>query len=544
MVLAFPVTEEYDPVFHEEEKQMKDKRVTMEEAVRMIPDGANVAVSGAMLSGTPTEIYAAIGESYRTSGHPAGLTVMHAAGNGDGKEQGIVAMSEEGLITRYICGHFNNNYKMAELVNQNKVGAYNLPQGIITHMYRAAAGGKQGELTRIGLYTFCDPREQGGRLNEAAKEDIVELTNVGGEEYLFYRTPKLDIGLIRGTSADEHGNITMEEETSTVDMRDVAMAVKAMGGKVIAQVKNFVSAASIPRERVIVPGCMVDAVVVSEDPVKLHRQTPGSFYNPVLSGHYKIQEAGFKPLPLNERKIIARRAAMELKPEAVVNLGIGIPEGVAAVAKEEGMGDDMILTVEIGLIGGTPSGGGDFGAASNAWAELPMSVQFDYYHGRNLAFACLGFAEVDGRGNINVGKFGSRIAGCGGFIDISQSTDKILFCGTLTAGGLKIAVEDGKLKILQEGSKVKFKKEVGQITFSSRFSREAGQKVLFITERCVFELINEQLVLTEVAPGIDVEKDILPYLETPPVISEDLKEMDPRIFREEKMGLYDIICGK
>ena len=235
---------------------------------------------------------------------------------------------------------------------------------------------------------------------------------------------------------------------------------------------------------------------------------------------------------------------MELKPEAVVNLGIGIPEGVAAVAKEEGIGDDMILTVEIGLIGGTPSGGGDFGAASNAWAELPMSVQFDYYHGGNLAFACLGFAEVDGRGNINVGKFGSRIAGCGGFIDISQSTDKILFCGTLTAGGLKIAVEDGKLKILQEGGKVKFKKEVGQITFSSHFSAETGQKVLFITERCVFELINEQLVLTEVAPGIDVEKDILPYLETPPVISEDLKEMDPRIFREEKMGLYDIICGK
>ena len=509
-----------------------EKKITIEAALDMIPDGATVAVSGAMLAATPRELYVGIGKRFLESGHPRGLTVMHAAGNGNNKDEGIIDMTHEGLIARYICGHLANNTKMVELINQNKVQAYNLPLGVIAHMYRAAAMGKAGEITRIGLHTFCDPRLQGGKLNDVTTEDLVELITLDGEEQLMYRTPKLDIGLIRGTTADELGNITMEEELSEVDALDVAMAVKAMGGKVIVQVKNYVSSRSIDRNQVVIPGCMVDAVVVSQDPIANHRQTPGSFYNPVLAGHYRLDGVGFATLPLSDRKVIARRAAMELPSHAVVNLGIGMPEGVAAVAKEEGLGDNLVLTVETGLIGGTPSGGQDFGAAINAWASLPVGTQFDYYHGGNLDLTCLGFAEIDAVGNVNVGRFGTKIPGCGGFVDISQSTKHIVFCGTMTAGGLKVAFEDNKIKILQEGSK---------ITFSSEFSKRYQQNVLFVTERCVFQLIDQQLVLTEVAPGIEIERDILPHMDFQPVISEHLKTMDPRIFGESCIDLKSII---
>jgi propionate CoA-transferase len=297
----------------------------------------------------------------------------------------------------------------------------------------------------------------------------------------------------------------------------------------------------VDRTKVVVPGSMVDAIVVSENPIENHRQTPGSFYDPVLAGYYKLDNVGFGTLSLDERKIIARRAAMELAPYSVVNLGIGIPEGVAAVASEEGVGNQLILTIESGLIGGVPTGGSNFGSAINAWAALPMASQFDYYNGGNLALTCLGFAEVDASGNVNVSKFGTKIAGCGGFVDISQATKNIVFCGTMTAGGLKEEVKDGKLVIVQEGKKTKFKKALDQITFSSEFSKRFGQKVLFITERCVFQVTEEGLVLTEIAPGIDVEKDILPYMDFKPIISDNLQLMDARIFADEKMGLADII---
>lgn len=520
------------------------KRMSLDEALNLIHDGDNVAVSGFMLMTVPRELYLGIGQKFLETGHPCNLTVMHAAGNGNNKDQGIIDMTYEGLITCYITGHFANNGKMVELVNANKVKSYNFPQGVIAHMYRAAAAGKPGEITRIGLNTFCDPRISGGKMNEATKEDLVELIDVLGEEMLIYKTPKLNIGLIRGTTADEHGNITMEEEGAPVDALDVAMAVKAMGGKVIAQVKNYVSSASIERHKVVIPGNMVDAVVVSENPVENHRQTPGSFYDPILSGYYKQAGVVFASIPLDERKVIARRAAMELAPNSVVNLGIGIPEGVAAVAAEEGAGDQLLLTIESGLVGGVPTGGQNFGCAVNAWAALPMTSQFDYYNGGNLNLTCLGFAEVDNIGNVNVSRFGARIAGCGGLVDISQSTPTVVFCGTMTAGGLQEKVEDGRLVIVQEGKKVKFKRSVEQITFSAEYSKKRGQKVLFITERCVFQVTDEGLKLTEVAPGIDIEKDILPYMEFAPIIPENVKLMDARLFAEEPMGLLEILANK
>ena len=521
-----------------------DKRMELEQALDLIQDGAGVAVSGFMLMTVPRELYVGIANRFLRTGHPRGLTVMHAAGNGNNKDQGIYDMTYEGLITRYITGHFANNARMIELTNANKVASYNFPQGVIAHMYRAAAAGKPGEITRIGLHTFCDPRLEGGRMNAAAKEDLVELLNIMGEEFLLYKMPKLDIGLIRGTTADEHGNITMEEEGAPVDALDVALAVKAMGGRVIAQVKNYVAGSSIDRTQVVVPGNLVDAVVVSENPTEYHRQTPGSYYNPVLAGHYKQAGIGFASLPFNERKVIARRAAMELSPDSIVNLGIGIPEGVAAVAAEEGAGDQLTLTIESGLVGGVPTGGQDFGCAVNAWAALPMTSQFDYYNGGNLALTCLGFAEVDAAGNVNVSRFGARIAGCGGLVDISQSTPTVVFCGTMTAGGLKESIEDGRLVILEEGKKGKFKKSVEQITFSAGYSRKRGQKVLFITERCVFQITDQGLMLTEVAPGIDIEKDILPFMEFQPVIPEKVNLMDERLFRDAPMGLNKILAEK
>lgn len=525
-------------------REINGKKMTLEEAIGLIQDGDNVAVSGFMLMTVPRELYVGVGESFLKTGHPNNLTIIHAAGNGNNKDQGVYDMSYEGLVTRYITGHFANNSRMIELTNANKVASYNFPQGVIAHMYRAAAAGKVGEITKIGLHTFCDPRLQGGKMNEACKDDLVQLIDILGEEHLLYQLPKLNIGLIRGTTADEHGNISLEEEGAPIDALDVAMAVKAMGGKVIAQVKNYVSSASMDRSKVVIPGNMVDAVVVSENPEENHRQTPGSYYNPVFSGYYKLDNVGFGTIPLDERKVIARRAATELAKDSVVNLGIGIPEGVAAVANEEGIGDKLLLTIESGLVGGVPTGGQDFGCAVNAWAALPMTTQFDYYNGGNLALTCLGFAEVDETGNVNVSKFGTRIAGCGGLVDISQSTHTVVFCGTMTAGGLKTQVKDGKLEILQEGKRTKFKKSVEQITFSSEFSKRAKQKVLFITERCVFQVTDEGLVLSEVAPGIDIEKDILPYMEFKPIVPEKVALMDERLFRDGSMGLEQMIAEK
>lgn len=520
------------------------KRVTLDEALDLIHDNDGVIVSGFMLAVVPRELQLALGERFLKTGHPRNLTVMHAAGNGNNKDQGIYDMSHEGMIGRYITGHFANNARLIQQCNENKITAYNFPQGVIAHMYRAAAAGKIGEITKVGLDTFCDPRYGGGKMNEVTTEDLVHLVEIQGEEHLLYTMPKMNIAFIRGTTSDELGNITMEEESAYIDALDVAMAVKSMGGKVIVQVKNYVSSKSVDRSQVVVPGTLVDAVYVCENPIENHRQTPGDFYDPVIAGHNQVEAMGFAALELNDRKVIARRAAMELSPNSVVNLGIGIPEGVAAVASEEGIGNQLILTIESGLQGGVPTGGQRFGSAINAWAALPMTGQFDFYNGGNLNLTCLGFAEVDPAGNINVSRFGTRIAGVGGFVDISQSTPVVCFTGTMTAGGLQVEVKDGKLNIVQEGKKKKFLTKIDQVTFSALYSQRKGQKVLFITERCVFRLTAEGLVLTEVAPGIDVETQILPLMDFKPIISPDLKLMDARIFADEPMGLGEIIGCK
>ncbi len=512
------------------------KRVDIETAIDMIRDGDGVAVSGFQLATVAREVYLALVERFKNTGHPSGLTLVQGAGN-----LGVHDMTVEGLFGCYITGHYAGNQKMIEMVNENKIKSYNFPQGVIVHMYRAAAAGKVGEITKIGLGTFVDPRQQGGKMNSVTTEDLVEVVDVLGQEHLLYRLPQLNIAIVRGTTSDELGNISMEEESAPVDSLDVAMAVKAMGGKVIVQVKNYISSQSMDRTQVVIPGSMVDAVVVSEKPDENHLQTPAAFYDPVIAGHYRHESIGFGSIPLDERKIIARRAAMELSPHSVVNLGIGIPEGVAIVAAEEGIENHLILTIESGLIGGIPAGGAHFGSAYNAWAALHMTSQFDYYNGGNLTVASLGFAEVDHAGNVNVSRFGTRIAGAGGFIDISQSTKKIVFSGTMTAGGLRVEVKDGKVNILQEGRRKKFLRSIDQITFSGELSKRTNQTVYFVTERCVFKVTDEGLVLTEIAPGIDIDKHILSCMDFTPAISPDLKEMDGRIFNEGRMGLAQII---
>lgn len=513
-----------------------NKVMGFDQAIDLIEDGDTIAFSGFMLATAAREMMVRIGQRFLKEGSPRNLTLYQGAGLGNNNDQGICELSYPGLIKRYVTAHFANNRPMIEMALKNEVEAYNFPQGVIAHLYRQAAGGKAFEITRIGLKTYCDPRIRGGKVNQAAREDLVDLIEIDGREYLKYKVPNYNIGIIRGTTADEFGNISMEEESSIIDSLDVAMAVKACGGKVIVQVKNLVSSKSMNRQDVVIPGVFVDAIVKSEEPEIYHRQTPGTYYDPIIAGRYKSDNFGFEPLALNERKLIARRAVLELEDNSVVNLGIGIPEAVSSVAEEEGL-ENIILTVESGLIGGIPLGGSNFGSAVNSWAGLAMASQFDFYNSGGLKKTFLGFAEMDPIGNINVSRFGDRIGGCGGFIDITQSTKDIVFCGTMTAGGLVTEIRDGKLHIIQEGKKKKFKNNIDEITFSAEESLENGQNVIFVTERCVFALREGGIVLVEIAPGVDLERDILDQMEFVPRIAEDLKTMDLRIFQEGLMGI-------
>lgn len=516
-----------------------DKRCTAAEAVELIRDGDSIVASGFMWSTVGHELMYALGERFKKEGHPQDISFMQAAGLGNNTDQGVAEMTYEGLIKRYVTGHFANNQKMIQLANEQKIESYNFPQGVIAHMYRAAAGKKVGEITKVGLNTYVDPRYGGGKMNDCTKEDLVELIEIHGEEYLLYKAPKFDIGFIRGTTSDEYGNITMEEESAFIDALDVAMAVKANGGKVFVQVKNYVSSKSLDRSQVIIPGIFVDKIVLCSNPEYFHRQTPKEVYNPVISGHYQVESMPFETIPLSAKKVIARRAALEYVPDSVINLGIGIPEGIAAVMNEEGLGDKLVFTIESGLIGGVPLGKDCFGSAVNSWAALPMNAQFDFYDSGGLEATYLGFAEVGPEGDVNASKFGKHLAGCGGFIDLVHATKKVYFCGTFTAGGLKTKVDGGKLIIEQEGRNIKFRKDIMQKTFSGKDSFKKGMRVQYITERCVLELAESGLILTEIAPGIDMENDIFAHMEFKPSVAENLKVMDARLFKDELMNLKE-----
>lgn len=520
---------------------MSSKFITPRQAADLIPDGAAVAFITAGLCGFPEHCAIGIQERFLETGHPKGITLVHACGCGDHKERGTNHLGHEGLVTKVISGHIGEAPKVGKLVNEKKAECHLLPQGVLVHLYRQMAGKKIGVVTKVGLGTFVDPRLEGGKVNDITKDERVKVIDFEGEEYLYYPPFNIDVAIIRGSTADERGNMTMHREALFLEALPLATAVKNNGGIVIAQVEFLAKAFTLNPKSVKVPGILIDYVVQAAP--EHHMQTKKTYYIPEFSGESKVPMGGVPVLPLDERKIISRRAAMELTPNTTLNLGIGMPDGVSSVGAEEGIMDMLTMTTELGNFGGMPGGGPDFPASYNSECTVDHPYMFDLYDGGGLDFCVLGMAQCGKDGSINVSKFGTRVVGPGGFINISSAAKKVVFVGTFTAGA-EYAVKDGTIKITKEGDIKKFIEKVGQVTFSGPYAAKANREIMYVTERAVFKLIDGETTLIEIAPGMDLEKDIFAAMDFKPKVSPNLKEMDKGIFQEKWGGLKAIMEAK
>jgi len=520
-----------------------EKFMTADEAVQLIGNGDTLTVCGIVGGLVPEKVLAALEKRFLESGSPRDLSLVFPVAVGDVYgTPGTDHLAHEGLLKRVIGGSYvtapasAKPPKIYEMVFSNKVEAYNFPMGVLMHLHREIAAKRPGLITEVGLGTFVDPRLTGAKMNEFTREDLVDVIQLQGKEYLFYRSFPVNAAIIRGTTADEDGNITMEHEPSFSITLYQAMAARNCGGKVIAQVKRMAARGSLKPQMVRVPGILVDAIVVAED----QKQATGIDYDPGASGELRKPWTKIEEIPLGIEKILIRRSLMELRKGYIVNLGFGIPSQISQVAVEEGLIDQITYTVEHGAIGGMPLAGLQFGGAFNPQAIIDSTAQFDFLTGGGINAACMAFAEVDRKGNVNVSKLKKIphvLAGVGGFIDIVQNVKKVIYLGTLNTGGTKTAIENGKVRIVQEGKVVKFVEQVQHLTFDAANALKKDQEVIYITERGVFKLTREGLVLTEVAPGIGVQEHIVPVVAFPFKIAPGVKEMDKRIFRSEPMGI-------
>jgi propionate CoA-transferase len=522
---------------------MKANFVTAAEAAALVHDGATIASVAMTLCSVAESIFKALESSFLTNGTPRDLTFVHSAGQCN-RDRGIQHFCHEGMLKRLIGAHWGLAPRMMEMIAANKVEAYNLPQGQLAQLYRSMACGLPGKMSKVGLGTYIDPRQEGGKMNARTRAlpDIIDIIEYGGEEYLFYKAVPLDFAIIRGTTADEMGNISFEDEAMTLEVISTVLAAKRFGGKVIAQVKRVARTGTLHPKKVLVPGLFVDAIVVCDNPELDHRQTSSIYYDPSLSGDLMLPQVAPAPIPLSMRKVIGRRAMRELLPGAALNVGTGIPNDVIGpIAAEEDLADDILVTVESGIYGGMPEGGIDFGVAHSPFALLCHDTQFDFYNGMGIPFTFMGAAEMDAAGNVNSTKFGDRPAGCGGLIDITQNAHHVMYCSSFTARGLEVDFSGGKVTIVKEGRQKKLVNKVQQISFNGELARRKEQKVHFVTERAVFELRREGPVLIEIAPGIDLKRDILDQMEFTPIIAEPLKITDANFYNEGRCGLKSLI---
>ena len=514
--------------------QRCNKLVSAEQAVALIRDGDTLATAGFVGVGFAELLATALERRFFDHQTPRDLTLVYAAGQGDGKTRGLNHLAHEGLVKRVIGGHWGLVPGLGKLALEEKIEAYNLPQGVICQLFRDIAADRPGCLTHVGLHTFVDPRYDGGKLNRSTTENLVELMTIRGREQLLYHAFPINVAFLRGSCADSHGNITMEREALPLESLAIAQAVKNSGGTVIVQVERLVDQHQQHPSMIRIPAILVDKVVVAD--AEHHWQTFAEYYNPTYTGESHNTDT-LPQLPLDLRKLIARRALAELQPDAVINLGIGMPESLAPVAFEEGVLDSVTMTIEPGGIGGLPAGGLSFGAVINPEAIIDQPAQFDFYDGGGLDQAFLGMAQVNARGDVNVSRFGSRIAGAGGFINISQNAREVYFMGTFCSGNPEYRInQSGLTPPASRPQRVnKFVDKIDHLTFNGRYAAERGQKVYYITERGVFRLTLDGIELIEIAPGLDLQRDLLDQMGFRPLISDNLTTADPRLYRQGPM---------